>query len=142
MYNRRPISTVVDRDPDFQCWPDREYFFEILNAFFPDSKFLNTFARSGSDLFGEKSICFRKFCQCCGSGSGIRCLVDPWIRDGEKSGSGFEIRDEQPGSYLLQLRNNIFGLNPGSGMEKFGSVMRDGKKSDPGSGINISDPQH
>jgi hypothetical protein len=20
--------------------------------------------------------------QCCGSGSGIRCLIDPWIRDG------------------------------------------------------------
>jgi hypothetical protein len=22
------------------------------------------------------------FCQCCGSGSRIRCLFDPWIRDG------------------------------------------------------------
>jgi hypothetical protein len=23
-----------------------------------------------------------KYKQCCGSGSGIRCLFDPWIRDG------------------------------------------------------------
>jgi hypothetical protein len=27
-------------------------------------------------------------------------------------------------------------------MEKFGCEIRDGKKSDPGSGINIPDPQH
>jgi hypothetical protein len=25
---------------------------------------------------------------CCGSGSGIGCLFDPWIRDGRKSASG------------------------------------------------------
>jgi len=38
--------------------------------------------------------------------------------------------------------------DPGSGMgkfgpgtEKFGSRIRDGKNSDPGSGINIPDPQ-
>jgi hypothetical protein len=31
--------------------------------------------------------------------------------------------------------------DPGSGMENFGSGIRDGKKSDPGSGINIPDPQ-
>jgi hypothetical protein len=28
------------------------------------------------------------------------------------------------------------------GWKKFGSGIRDGKKSDPGSGINIPDPQH
>jgi predicted outer membrane repeat protein len=78
--------------------------------------------------------------QCCGSGSGIR--------------------DEPPGSYFLDLINHFFGVkilkffdaDPGSGMETVrirvpGSGMgksriRDGKKSDPGSGINISDPQH
>jgi hypothetical protein len=47
-------------------------------------------------------------------GSGIRCLLDPWIRDpvsgrGKKSGSGSGIRDEQPGSYFLELRNNFLG---------------------------------
>jgi hypothetical protein len=84
--------------------------------------------------------------QCCGSGSGIGCLFDPWIRDGRKSASGSGIRDEQPGSYFLELRNNFlafFGVkirkffdeDPGwrqlgSGMEKFGS------------GINIPDPPH
>ncbi len=85
------------------------------------------------------------------------------IRDGRKSASGSGIRDEQPGSYFLELRNHFFAFfgvkilkffdeDPGSGMEKvrirdpgwrkFGSGIRDGKKSDPGSGINIPDPQH
>jgi hypothetical protein len=36
----------------------------------------------------------------------------------------------------------FFDANPGSRMEKFGSGMPDGKKSDPGSGVNIPDPQH
>jgi hypothetical protein len=35
----------------------------------------------------------------------------------------------------------LFDVDPGSGMEKFGSGI-DGKKSDPGSGINILDLQH
>jgi hypothetical protein len=50
---------------------------------------------------------------CCGSGSGIRCLFDPWIRD------------EQPGSYFRELRNNFwvqipkfFDADPVYGMEK------------------------
>ncbi len=74
---------------------------------------------------------------------------------GRKSASGSGIRDEQPGSYFLELRNHFFGLkylnslmrirdgnssDPGSGMETV--RIRDGKKSDPGSGINFSDPQH
>ncbi len=36
--------------------------------------------------------------QCCGSGSEIRCLFDPGIRD------------EQFGSYFLELRNHFFGF--------------------------------
>jgi hypothetical protein len=60
---------------------------------------------------------------------------------GRKSASGSKIRDEQPESYFLELRNHFFVLfgvkilkcgsgiwDPGSGMEK---------KCDPGSGINI-----
>ncbi len=75
------------------------------------------------------------------------------IRDGRKSASGSGIRDEQPGSYFLELRNHFFAFfgvkilkffdeDPGSGMEtvrirdlgwrQFGSGIRDGKKSDPG----------
>ncbi len=51
-------------------------------------------------LFIHPRACY---CQCCGSGSGIRCLFDPWIRDPgwvktKKSRSGSGIRDEQPGS--------------------------------------------
>ena len=67
---------------------------------------------------------------------------------GKKSGSG--IRIEQPGSYFLELRNHFLGLkvktlkffdaDPGSGMETV--RIRDEKKSDQGSGINIPDPQH
>jgi hypothetical protein len=44
----------------------------------------------------------------------------PWIRDP----GWIKSKDSDPG--------------PGSGMEKFGYGIRDGKKSDPGSG----DPQH
>jgi hypothetical protein len=49
---------------------------------------------------------------------------------GKKSGSGSGIRDEQPGSYLLELRNHFFGL------KYLNSLMwiRDGKKSNPGMG--------
>jgi hypothetical protein len=50
------------------------------------------------------------------------------IRDGRKSASGSGIRDEQPGSYFLELRNHFFAFfwvkilkffdeDPGSGME-------------------------
>jgi hypothetical protein len=81
------------------------------------------------------------------------------IRDGRKSASGSgiqdpgsRIRDEQLGSYFLELRNHFFfaflGVkilkffdeDPGSGMETV--RIQDRKKSDPGSGINIPDPQH
>jgi hypothetical protein len=47
------------------------------------------------------------FTQCCGSGSGIGCLFDPWIRDGLKI--RIRIRDEEPGSYFRELTNNILG---------------------------------
>jgi hypothetical protein len=58
---------------------------------------------------------------------------------GKKSGSGSLIRDEQPGSYFLELRNHFLGLkkilnffdaDPGSGIETI--RIRDGKKLDPG----------
>jgi hypothetical protein len=68
---------------------------------------------------------------------------------GRKSASGSGIRDEQPGSYFLERRNHFwvkilkfFDADPGSGWRQFGSGIRDAKKSDPGSGINIPDPQH
>jgi hypothetical protein len=43
--------------------------------------------------------------------------------------------------------SKFFDEDPGSeirdpGWRQFGSGIRDGKKSDPGSGINIPDPQH
>jgi hypothetical protein len=50
------------------------------------------------------------------------------------SGSGIRIRDEQPGSYFLELRNHFFGL------KYLDSLMRiwDEKNSDPGSGMEKS----
>ncbi len=66
---------------------------------------------------------------CWGPGSGIRCFCafDPGIRDGE---SGFGIRDEHPGSYFRELRNN-FAADPDPGSfrpwildGKFGSGIR------------------
>ncbi len=97
------------------------------------------------------------FEQCCESGSGIRCILTPGSGMGEKQGSGIWIRDEQSGSYFLELQKKPFlGLkylnslmrihdpgwknsdpgwknwDPGSGMEKFRSGIRDGKKSDLG----------
>ncbi len=68
-------------------------------------------------------------------GSGAFWPLDPESGIGKKSGSGSGIRDEQPGSYFLELRNHFFGLKylnsliPGSGMEK---------NSDSGSGIEKS----
>jgi hypothetical protein len=74
-------------------------------------------------------------------GSGIGCLFDTGsgIRYGRISASGSGIRDEQPGSYFLELRNHFFAFlgvkilkffdeDPGSGMETV--RIRDGKKSD------------
>jgi hypothetical protein len=73
------------------------------------------------------------------------------IRDGRKSASGSGIRDEQPGSYFCELRTHFFAFfgvkilkffDEDPGWRQFGSGIRDGKKSDPGSGVNIPDPPH
>jgi hypothetical protein len=47
---------------------------------------------------------------------------------GRKSASGSGIRDEQPGSYFLELRNNFFGLKYLNSLMR----IRDGDSSDPG----------
>jgi hypothetical protein len=60
---------------------------------------------------------------------------------GRKSASGSGIRDEQPESYFLELRNHFFGFfgvkilkffDADPGWRQFGSGIRDGKESDPG----------
>jgi hypothetical protein len=74
------------------------------------------------------------FYQCCGSGSGVRCLFEFGM--GKKSGSVFEIRirDEQPGSYFQELRKHFLGL---SGMEKIRIQDPDAEWKKFGSGIII-----
>jgi hypothetical protein len=75
--------------------------------------------------------------------SGIR---DPrWVKS---KGSGSRIRDEQPGSYFLALRNHFFGLKylnslvriRDPGWKQFGSGIRDEKKSDPSFGSRDKHP--
>jgi len=48
--------------------------------------------------------------QCCGSGSGIRCLLDPWIRDPEWVFSGSRISDPGSKDHILKSFDNFFGL--------------------------------
>ncbi len=93
--------------------------------------------------------------QCCGSGSGIRCLFDPC-----NPGCSFRIQDPDP-DFLpsripdsqsletiferLKYLNSLMRIrDPVPGWKKFGSGIRNGKKPDLGSGIrkNILDPQH
>jgi hypothetical protein len=86
--------------------------------------------------------------QCCGSGIRDPVLFDPWIRDpgygmGRKSASGSGIRDEQPGSYFLELQNHFFLLKylnslmriRDPGWRQFGSGIRDLGWKKVGSGI-------
>jgi hypothetical protein len=47
--------------------------------------------------------------RCCGSGSGIRCFFDPWIREPgwkKNSRSEIRIRDDHP-RFFLELRNSF-----------------------------------
>jgi hypothetical protein len=68
--------------------------------------------------------------QCCGSGFGIRCLLDPWI--------------QEPG-WVLNIPDHIsesFETSFGLKILKFFDADPGWKNSDTGSGINIPDPQH
>jgi hypothetical protein len=55
---------------------------------------------------------------------------------GRKSASGSGIRDEQPGSYFLELRNHFFGLKYLNSMMR----IRDPGWKKIGSGMEMSDP--
>ncbi len=48
--------------------------------------------------------------QCCGSGSGIRCLFDPWIRDPEKVFSGSRISDPGSQTHIFESLVTIFWI--------------------------------
>ncbi len=82
-------------------------------------------------------------------GSGIGCFFDPWIRDpgfrmkeSQHPDPGSGIRDAQPGSYFLELKNHFFAFFGVKILEFFdkdpGSGIRDGDSSDPGSGMEKS----
>jgi len=86
-------------------------------------------------------------------GSGAFLTLGSGMSKKSRSGSGIRIRNEHSGSYLRELRTNFLGLlrylnslmrmDAGAGIFFYpGSGIRDGQNSDPGSGINIPDPQH
>jgi hypothetical protein len=56
----------------------------------------------------DNSCSLVSFYQRCGSGSGA--FLTPGSGMGRKSASGSGIRNEQHGSYFLELRNHFFGL--------------------------------
>jgi hypothetical protein len=75
---------------------------------------------------------------------------------GRKSASGSGIRDEQPGSYFLEVKKDFFGMEYlnslvrirdlgwrlfGCGIWDPGFGIRDGKMSLTASGINMPDSQ-
>ncbi len=87
----------------------------------------------------------QKCLQCCGSGSGIRCLFDPWIREPER----VKNRDPDPG-WTSQIINSesfktIFGLKIlkyfDADPESFQPGIRDRKIRNRVSRKNIPDPQ-
>jgi hypothetical protein len=72
-------------------------------------------------------------------------ILDPgWVTNQDPdlgSGIGMNNPDHISGSLeTIFWVIKFFDSDPGSGMEKI--RIRDGKYSDPGSGINIPDPQH
>jgi hypothetical protein len=70
----------------------------------------------------------KRYKQCCGSGSGIRGLFLP-LDPGSRMGKNQDLdRDEQPGSYLRELRNSFWVkilkfCDEDPGWKKFGSGM-------------------
>jgi hypothetical protein len=105
----------------------------------------------------KKKYLFPLVCQPCGHYS--NSLADPDPGSGAFLTPGSGLRDpgwvksqDQPRSYFPELRNHFWGLkylNSGCGSgirdpgwKEFGSGIQDGKKFDPGSGINIPDPQY
>ena len=66
------------------------------------------------DLHGQVKIGEKRWqiknCVCCGSRSGKGAFLTPGSGMDKKSrsGSGIRIRDEHPGSYFRELRNNFW----------------------------------
>jgi hypothetical protein len=92
----------------------------------------------------------RVLLQCCGSGSVIRCIFDPWIRDpgwvkdqdldpGSRSGMNIpdHISESLKTIFWVKILK-ILDADPVSGMEKHSDPGW--KNSDLGSEINIPDP--
>jgi hypothetical protein len=136
-------------DPGSEFFPSR-----IRNYSFPDPASESVIPGPDPDFLPILDPGFKK-ASVADPDPGLGAFLTPGsgIRDGRKSASGFGIRDEQPGSYFLELKNHFFAFfgvkilkffdeDPGSAMEtvrirdpgwrQFGSGIRDGKKSDPG----------
>jgi hypothetical protein len=79
-------------------------------------------------------------------GSGAFLIPGSGMGRKSASGSGMNNPDhifQSLETIFLRLKYLYFLMwIPDPGWRQFGSGIRDGKKSDPGSGINIPDPQH
>ncbi len=75
--------------------------------------------------FVEVTLYYR----CCGSGSGIRCLFDHWIRDPGMNNPDHISESLETIVWGVKIIK-FFDADPGSGMEKI--WIGDGKNSDPG----------
>ena len=85
------------------------------------------------------------------TGSEIRDLVWKNLEEQINNGSyeyapehRYKVNCTQLPVLRIRIRDELkfFDADPGSRLKKFGSGIRNEKKLDPGSGINISDPQH
>jgi hypothetical protein len=94
-----------------------------------DRKLLIQVKRSKIDRSLSNKLDWREWGTCSVADPGSGAFLTPGSGMGRKSASGSGIRDEQPASYFLELRNHFFGFfrvkilkffdeDPGSGMEK------------------------
>ncbi len=150
------IFSVADPDPEYgafltpgsgmgkkiriRIWDEQPgSYFRELSYNFLGYKYFNSLLRSRIWCFFDPQIRDHNtgtYIQCCGSGSGIRCLFDPLIGMGKKSGSGSGMNN--PDHISEHLETIFFGVkilkffDADPGWKKFGYEIRGGKNSDPG----------
>ncbi len=124
----------------FCAKPRRKNTVPMTMSRYQNSLCSNSLERTSYSLIGFCEIIWNwrsfsvRLCQCCESGSGIRFLTPEF---GIGNNQGTRIRDEQPGSYFRELRNNFLGLKYLNSLMRIWDQgwkkiwMRDGKNLDP-----------
>jgi hypothetical protein len=119
-----PFRTILFSVADLRCLsliPDPNFFHHRFRIYsFPDpaSKSISILTQFGffipgpdPDFLPILDTGFKK-ASVADPDPGLGAFLTPGsgIRDGRKSASGSGIRDEQPGSYFLELRNHFFAF--------------------------------